>query len=344
MIETNVRQRGTIAGSDLKMGRIIKELERIYGVSHGGDRKSSLPLADLKSQEELAEELGISVTQLIRVKKLAELPEDYQQMILDGIISTATASRVIARLSEPDQLALLKQIQQLPAAQKFTQAQVQTYIDQIKGKDKQIADLQAEVRVMTVQDALHQLKLEISENENRKDFTFSEKMDWAERLKEEYSKIAEANQKSGTSVTDVTQVGRVDQKVAEAVGLGSYGKLRKAEYIRANADEEMIRQLDEGQLSINGAYVRLKKQAEEAETKLLEKDKQIADLQAEAAVPLKIDPNFRLHHLPSHYPYPAIKTRNRLHFLHYTWESETSSLDRSGMSQDALTKPTRMRD
>jgi|SRR3712207_243585 len=34
---------------------------------------------------------------------------------------------------------------------------------------------QIEVRVMTVKDALHQLKLEISENENRKDFSFSEK-------------------------------------------------------------------------------------------------------------------------------------------------------------------------
>ena len=145
---------------------------------------------------------------------------------------------------------------------------------------------QVEVRVMTVQDAFHQLKLEISENENRKDFTFSEKMDWAERLKEEYRKIAEANTAAnlpGSPSDTRVSLGRVDDKVAEETGIGSREKLRKAEYIRANADEEMIRQLDEGQLSINGAYVRLKKQAEEAETKLLEKDKQIADLQAEAA-------------------------------------------------------------
>jgi ParB family chromosome partitioning protein len=55
---------------------------------------------------------------------------------------------------------------------------------------------QIEVRVMTVQDALHQLKLEISENENRKDFSFSEKMKWAEGLKKEYSKIVEQNSMS----------------------------------------------------------------------------------------------------------------------------------------------------
>ena len=35
LIETNIRQRGTIGGSDMKMGRIIKELERIYGVRSG---------------------------------------------------------------------------------------------------------------------------------------------------------------------------------------------------------------------------------------------------------------------------------------------------------------------
>ncbi len=141
---------------------------------------------------------------------------------------------------------------------------------------------QIEVRPMTVQDALHQLKLEISENENRKDFTFSEKMDWAERLKEEYRKVAEANSLAGTTVKGFT-VGRVDEKVAEEVGIGSHVQLRKAEYIKANADEEMIRQLDEGQLSINAAYVKLKKKAEEAEAKLKDVEKE-RDILAQEAV------------------------------------------------------------
>ena len=41
---------------------------------------------------------------------------------------------------------------------------------------------QLEVRVMPVRDAVHLLRLEVSENENRKDFTFSERMRWAARL------------------------------------------------------------------------------------------------------------------------------------------------------------------
>ena len=45
--------------------------------------------------------------------------------------------------------------------------------------------------------------------------------------------------------------GRSNEVVAEKVGLGSYETFRKAEKIIESAPEEMIRQLDEGQLSIN---------------------------------------------------------------------------------------------
>lgn len=43
LLETNVRQRGDIGGSTVKLGRRIKELERIYGVRNGvaGETRSS---------------------------------------------------------------------------------------------------------------------------------------------------------------------------------------------------------------------------------------------------------------------------------------------------------------
>lgn len=145
LIETNVRQRGTIAGSDLKMGRIIKELERIYGIKNGGDKRALPQLAEVKSQDTIAQELGMSVDKLNRLKKLAELPEDYQEMLLTGQISTNTAATMIARLSEEEQLKLLNEMSKYPAAQKFTQSQVQSHIDQLKEKNAEIANLQAEV-------------------------------------------------------------------------------------------------------------------------------------------------------------------------------------------------------
>lgn len=116
---------------------------------------------------------------------------------------------------------------------------------------------QIEVRVMTVKDALHQLKLEISENENRKDFSFSEKMQWAEQLKDEYSKIAKKNQ--GGRIRASTPIDS-NKQVAKDVGFGNKETYRQAKYIYENGNEDLIKQLDEGQLSINKAYNTLKNQ------------------------------------------------------------------------------------
>ena len=38
LIETNIRQRGDINSSGLKLGRIIKTLEEFYGVRHGNNQ------------------------------------------------------------------------------------------------------------------------------------------------------------------------------------------------------------------------------------------------------------------------------------------------------------------
>lgn len=55
LIETNIRQRGDVGGSAKKVGKRIKELERIYEIEHGGDRKSTRNNCVLnKTQEQLA--------------------------------------------------------------------------------------------------------------------------------------------------------------------------------------------------------------------------------------------------------------------------------------------------
>ena len=125
---------------------------------------------------------------------------------------------------------------------------------------KKLGMTEIEANIMTVEDALAKLKIEISENENRKPFTFSEKMRWAELLKKEYRKQAEENQKSGTSVSNDTQVGRVNQKIADDIGLGSATTVSRAEYVVQHATPELIKALDDNQLSVNAAYQALKKE------------------------------------------------------------------------------------
>ena len=123
---------------------------------------------------------------------------------------------------------------------------------------------QIEVRVMTVKDALHQLKLEISENENRKDFSFSEKMQWAEELKKEYEKIAKENMSKGGEGLPVLVNLDSNKQVADDLEIGKE-TYRQAKYISDNASDDIIKQLDDGQLSINKAYITLKQEKQQLE-------------------------------------------------------------------------------
>ena len=56
LIETNIRQRGDISSSSLKMGRIICELERIYSIHKGNHIGENPTLSDSKTQEDIAKE------------------------------------------------------------------------------------------------------------------------------------------------------------------------------------------------------------------------------------------------------------------------------------------------
>lgn len=73
LLETNIRQRGDIGGSAKKVGRRIKELERLYGIKNGnnqyGNEKNSYP----KTQSQLAADMGMDVRTLQNYKMLADM-------------------------------------------------------------------------------------------------------------------------------------------------------------------------------------------------------------------------------------------------------------------------------
>lgn len=82
LIETNIRQRGIGNPNPIKLSRCIKELERIYGIEHGGNHGNqySMPspkVSDLPTQEDLANMIGISVDTLNNYKKLTEMIPEF---------------------------------------------------------------------------------------------------------------------------------------------------------------------------------------------------------------------------------------------------------------------------
>ena len=86
LIETNIRQRGDIGGSAKKVGKRIKELERIYGIKHGnnqyGDEKNSCP----KLQNQLASDMNMDVRTLQNYKQLAEMIPELEDLVDTGVV------------------------------------------------------------------------------------------------------------------------------------------------------------------------------------------------------------------------------------------------------------------
>lgn len=150
---------------------------------------------------------------------------------------------------------------------------------------------QVEVRVMTVKDYEHQLKLEISENENRKEFTFSERIEYArklekiERVKAKERVIISQNNNMAKAAKEnfpgQVNSGQTRDIVASKSGFGSGKNFQKAKYIVENASEEVIKSLDEGKLSINKAYMEIKKSRDEALKKAKDAEKVAKHVQQE---------------------------------------------------------------
>ena len=127
LLETNIRQRGDIGGSAKKVGRRIKELERLYGVREG--RPEKLPKISAVTQSDLATQLGISVDTLQNYKMLADMIPELEELMDTGIVSKSTALSMIRNLSEEEQESL---IESLDTTKKITKREAEKYIEELK--------------------------------------------------------------------------------------------------------------------------------------------------------------------------------------------------------------------
>jgi ParB family chromosome partitioning protein len=138
------------------------------------------------------------------------------------------------------------------------------------------------VRVLDATDAEHQLRLEISENEHRKEFTFSERVDWARRL-EEVERIKVKERMAGSKETFPEQSGQVRDIVAEQTGFGSGKQYDKAKFIMENATPEIVQQLDSGLISTHKAFTETKERLErerlEAEERAEQAESELYEMQ-----------------------------------------------------------------
>ncbi len=139
LIETNIRQRGIGNINFVKFGRCERELERIYGIQKGNNQHTQdSPIGTKqKTQKDLADESGVSLSTYKRSIQLAELPEEIQQMVMDRKVTASTASRVIAKLTPEEQKQLAEQIS---GKDKVSGKEVEAEIARLKAENKRLKD------------------------------------------------------------------------------------------------------------------------------------------------------------------------------------------------------------
>ena len=122
---------------------------------------------------------------------------------------------------------------------------------------------QIEVRMMDTRDAEHELNVEISENENRKEFSKAERVDYMKRLlaieQVKAREISDQNLKQNSDSQKSDTRGRADDRTAEQFGV-SRDTLRKEISIVDHKDAltpEDFADWDEGKLSTNKAFQKL---------------------------------------------------------------------------------------
>ncbi|WP_280788466.1 ParB N-terminal domain-containing protein [Paenibacillus sp. PastF-3] len=136
-----------------------------------------------------------------------------------------------------------------------------------------------EVNVMEVRDRAHHLQLEISENEHRRDFTFSERIAYGKKIEElERIKAKERMSSPDKESLPESDKGQVRDIVAEQAGFGSGRNYDKAKFVAEYATPEIIQELDAGLISTHKAFTQTKERMEAAEIAAVE-----ANARAEAA-------------------------------------------------------------
>lgn len=132
---------------------------------------------------------------------------------------------------------------------------------------------QIEVRMMDTRDAEHEFDVEVSENENRKDFSRTER----EAI---YTKYVEFKLKNAGPIGP--RLHPVEHEAAKLLGTSRTNMNREREIIKNKdlLDPSDFADWDEGKLSTNKVFQKVKKSLAEKEATIAEKDRQIRELES----------------------------------------------------------------
>lgn len=236
LIETNICQRGIGNVNAVKMGRCLKELERIEGIRNGGNRGNQYTVADgnnfplAKTQAALAEEIGITPKQWRNYKSLTDLVPELQDAVQTGTITATTAYGLVKKLTPDEQKQLAEKLSGSNKKRSFSE--VNAMIDEVKAENDKLRRLLSEKEVAHKKQVSDLEKIiserpVIREQEVKEvevvpaDYDYlkgkaREASAWEQDYKREQNKVAERNQKILELQDEIKRL--QEQTVAEQAG------------------------------------------------------------------------------------------------------------------------------
>ncbi len=154
---------GRTKNDEAKQRKIATEYVALCGFKLGDNQHSRV--CDNRtpsiSQAEIASQLGVSERTLQEMLAIERnLTPEIKEMLDRGMFTKTTASKILTRLSAEEQAEL---VASLPSNTKLTQAQVNTYVEQLKTKDNQIAGYELKLKkIDELNSEISALKKELS--------------------------------------------------------------------------------------------------------------------------------------------------------------------------------------
>lgn len=302
LISTNLKQRGAGNLNPFKLGACIKELERIYGVQHGGDRKSSGPMVHL-NQKDLATEFKIEFKKWQRCKQMADMIPELQELVNTEVITSRTALDIARKLPEEEQRKLISGLdpdskytaKQINAEIKALQDEKARLTETIKSKDAQIAADREKYN-----DAIKSKEAQIEADRQKYNEAIAQKDNQIEADREKYNNAVKKrdekfNAERSQLTAEISQLNKeVDDLRAHPVKPADYDSTRKRMAMLNSENYELkdkIKRLQSEVDAYNGEAARFTKNSEEykkLERKLEEKKRELAQLEVENAAQFEI--------------------------------------------------------
>lgn len=149
---------------------------------------------------------------------------------------------------------------------------------------------QIEVRMMDTRDAEHELNVEISENDVRKGFSKSERVDYMKRLLRIEQAKAKERESSGGKGREIFPdlKGRSKDKTAEQFGISGKTMEKEISIVdnKGLLDPADFAEWDEGRLSTNKAFQKIKRKASNADREIKFYKDRIRTLEEQAKKPV----------------------------------------------------------